>query len=190
MISPECTFTQRPLRTTRSAGLRPVATSTSSGAISAQGAGRAKPDLPFLPSVDSCSPQLAKLPAFDQLACERARLRLCASTSTLAPPGMIACRSRQACRARTCPSAEDISSRGTTDLSSCLPQSRRLLGAAWAMLVDGFEVSERTRRLDRVLLAVTARHSVHRFATRASLDEAASRRDDAAARRRRAAAGT
>jgi hypothetical protein len=29
MISPEWTFTQRPLRTTRSAGLRPVATSTS-----------------------------------------------------------------------------------------------------------------------------------------------------------------
>jgi hypothetical protein len=43
MISPECTFTQRPFRTTRSAGFRPVATSTSVVAISAQGFGLAAP---------------------------------------------------------------------------------------------------------------------------------------------------
>src|SRR5882757_3449309 len=39
MISPEWTFTQRPLRMTRSAGLRPIATSTRCVAISAQGLG-------------------------------------------------------------------------------------------------------------------------------------------------------
>ena len=38
MISPEWTFTQRPLRTSRSAGARPIATSTSCGAVSDQGA--------------------------------------------------------------------------------------------------------------------------------------------------------
>jgi hypothetical protein len=37
MISPECTFTQRPLRTSMSAGARPMATSTSWGAVSDQG---------------------------------------------------------------------------------------------------------------------------------------------------------
>src|SRR5690606_31456090 len=39
MTSPEWTLTQRPLRTTRSAGLRPVATSTKRGATSLHGFG-------------------------------------------------------------------------------------------------------------------------------------------------------
>ena len=50
MISPEWTLTQRPLRTTRSAGFRPAATSTRRGAVSAQLATPGDADLamPFL----------------------------------------------------------------------------------------------------------------------------------------------
>src|SRR5690348_5797739 len=71
MISPECTFTQRPLRMSISAAARPMATSTSSGATSDHGLrgidqtpravrhGTARPQPRQAPASGDSSPALA-----------------------------------------------------------------------------------------------------------------------------------